>query len=1223
MHEGGASHFEPIAISAESTVVAEYPAEASPHIGYQSEAELEREFIGILESQAYERLHVHSEQDLVANLRRQLETLNQITFSDAEWEQFFSTQVASANAGIADKTVNIQEDHVKLLRRDDGSTKNVRLIDKEHVHNNRLQVLNQYETGVGEGGGKHATRYDVTILVNGLPLVHVELKRRGVDIREAFNQIDRYQRDSFWAGTGLFEYVQLFVISNGTLTKYYSNTTRSQHIKEASGSKRTKKTSNSFEFTSWWADANNRPIQDLPAFAKTFFARHTLLNILTRYCVLTSDRLLLAMRPYQIVATEKILSKIQIATNYKQLGTLDAGGYVWHTTGSGKTLTSFKAAQLATRMPGVEKVLFVVDRKDLDYQTMREYDRFQKGAANSNTSTAVLKKQLEDPSARIIITTIQKLATFIAANRGHEIYTGHVVIIFDECHRSQFGDMHTAITRAFKRYHLFGFTGTPIFAANSGTGGNPQLKTTEQAFGDKLHTYTIVDAITDKNVLPFRIDYVNTIQVGQVADKQVSAIDTERALLAPERLAKIVGYTLEHFDQKTKRSQAYTLGEKRVRGFNALFATASIQAARMYYNQFALQQQGLTPDKRLKVGLIYSYAANEAVGDGVLDEEGFDTYQLEASARDFLEDAIQDYNDLFGTSFDTSSQKFENYYKDLSQRLKNREIDLVIVVNMFLTGFDATTLNTLFVDKNLRAHGLIQAYSRQPHPQLGQDLRQHRLLPRPRRADQRRDRPVRQPRRPRCRPPQALPRVLRRVRREGHRTPRPLPPRPTDHQRDRAEGVHRPLRRHPAADQHPHLVRRLHRPRDPHRPPEPGLPQPLPRLLRRVPQRRGCGEGGHQRRRGLRDRAGQAGRDQRRLHPHARRQVPPGTRRRRRQGAARHHHPRRRRLPVATQQKGPHRGLRRLRLRPRPTRRRMAGLHHRTPRSRTANHHRRRTPQARRDQTLHRPRLRRRHNSDHRHSRDEYPASRLPLRPRERPRREKGKGAVAAGRLPRPLPRPRELGVTQLTLRRPTPSAVAPRSGFEAHECAPTGNPAETTQPRRTGAEPPSQPYSRLMDNQQTTSTEHLDNFNGLVKNQRFVMFTTRSTEGKLVSRPMTIAERENDLFRFVTQDDNDVATQSDGQQVNLSIMDGSIYVSMSGTGRIARSVAKKQELWNRIQEAYAGDAEDPSNVILEVTVETAEYWDGVNQVAALLGLAKAAVTGERPNDGEHGTVQL
>ncbi|MHA7861627.1 type I restriction endonuclease subunit R [Tessaracoccus sp. Y36] len=708
----GAPHFEPIAISAESTVVAEYPAEASAPDGYQSEADLEREFVSILEAQAYERLHVSSEADLIANLRRQLEALNQITFSDEEWRRFFTEQVSSANAGIVDKTVSIQEDHVKLLRRDDGTTKNVRLIDKEHIHNNKLQVLNQYETGVGEGGGNHATRYDVTVLVNGLPLVHVELKRRGVDIREAFNQINRYQRDSFWAGSGLFEYVQLFVISNGTLTKYYSNTTRRLHLAESSGSRRTRKTSNSFEFTSWWADANNRPIQDVTAFAKTFFARHTLLNILTRYCVLTSDRLLLVMRPYQIVATEKILGKIQIATNYKKLGTLDAGGYVWHTTGSGKTLTSFKAAQLAARMPGVEKVLFVVDRKDLDYQTMREYDRFQKGAANSNTSTAVLKKQLEDPSARIIITTIQKLATFIAGNKGHEVYSGHIVIIFDECHRSQFGDMHTAITRAFKRYHLFGFTGTPIFAANSGTAGNPQLRTTEQAFGEKLHTYTVVDAITDKNVLPFRIDYVNTVQVGQVVDKQVSAIDTERALLAHERIAKVAAYTLEHFDQKTKRSQAYTLGAKRVRGFNALFATASIDAARRYYNQFHLQQQDLPSDQQLKIGLIYSYAANEALDDGVLDEEGFDTYGLDASAREFLEDAIQDYNDLFGTSFDTSAQRFENYYKDLSMRLKNREIDLVIVVNMFLTGFDATTLNTLFVDKDLRAHGLIQAYSR-------------------------------------------------------------------------------------------------------------------------------------------------------------------------------------------------------------------------------------------------------------------------------------------------------------------------------------------------------------------------------------------------------------------------------------------------------------------------------------------------------------------------------
>ncbi|PRB41849.1 DEAD/DEAH box helicase [Arthrobacter sp. MYb23] len=724
--------YDPIAVSSESTVVAEYIPDAAVAGSYQSEAELERELIRLLESQAYEYLPITSEAQLVANLRTQLEALNGVIFSDAEWGQFFSERIASANDGIVEKTVRVQEDHVQLLKRDDGSIKNILLIDKQNIHNNRLQVINQYEIGQGDGGSARSNRYDVTVLVNGLPMVHVELKRRGVDIREAFNQIDRYQRDSFWAGSGLFEYVQLFVISNGTLTKYYSNTARRQHLSEAAGSKRVRKTSNSFEFTSWWADAQNKPIQDLPAFAKTFFAKHALLNILTKYCVLTADRLLLVMRPYQIVATERILQRVNISTNYKQLGTVAAGGYVWHTTGSGKTLTSFKAAQLASKLPSVDKVLFVVDRKDLDYQTMREYDRFEKGAANSNTSTAVLKKQLENPGARIIITTIQKLSTFIGANKGHPIYDGHVVIIFDECHRSQFGDMHTAITKAFKRYNLFGFTGTPIFSANSGSGGNPQLKTTEQAFGEKLHTYTIVDAITDKNVLPFRIDYVNTVKVGTVIDKQVSAIDTEKALLATERISQIVSYTLEHFDQKTKRSsmfehsvvtnvaestrtrrQAEAVRErKRVRGFNAIFATASIDAARRYYNHFQMQQEQLPPDRRLKIGLIYSYGANYATDDGILDDEAFDTDALSTDARSFLEDAIQDYNDIFGTSYDTSADRFQNYYKDLSQRLKNRDLDLVIVVNMFLTGFDATTLNTLFVDKNLRAHGLIQAYSR-------------------------------------------------------------------------------------------------------------------------------------------------------------------------------------------------------------------------------------------------------------------------------------------------------------------------------------------------------------------------------------------------------------------------------------------------------------------------------------------------------------------------------
>lgn len=701
-------HYDPIAVSNESTVVAQYvPESMVRETTYQSEDALEKELIRQLERQAYEHLRITSEEQLVSNLKAQLEALNGLTFSDSEWKQLLDGWIAKSGDGIEDKTIRVQEDYQFPLRRDDGSTKNVSLIDKKNIHNNRLQVVNQYEVQ-----GSRANRYDVTVLVNGLPMIHVELKRRGVDIREAFNQIDRYQRDSFWAGSGLFEYVQLFVISNGTLTKYYSNTTRRQHIDDATKQKKAKKTSNSFEFTSWWADAQNKPIQELAAFAKTFFAKHTILNILTRYCVLTADRMLLVMRPYQIAATERILQRIEIATNYKKLGSIEAGGYVWHTTGSGKTLTSFKTAQLASKMPSVDKVLFVVDRKDLDYQTMREYDRFEKGAANSNTSTAVLKRQLEDKNARIIITTIQKLDNFIAANKGHEIFSGHIVIIFDECHRSQFGDMHTAITKAFKRYNLFGFTGTPIFTANMSSGGNPNLKTTEQAFGEKLHTYTIVDAITDKNVLPFRIDYVNTVKMGDVLDKKVSAIDTEKALLAAERIGKVTSYILEHFDQKTKRNDSYALGERRVRGFNALFATASIDAARIYYGEFKRQQEGLVPDKQLKIGTIFSYAANEEVEDGVLDEEEFETNHLSGPARDFLDSAIQDYNKMFGTSFDTSSDKFQNYYKDLSLRMKNREIDLVIVVNMFLTGFDATTLNTLFVDKQLRAHGLIQAYSR-------------------------------------------------------------------------------------------------------------------------------------------------------------------------------------------------------------------------------------------------------------------------------------------------------------------------------------------------------------------------------------------------------------------------------------------------------------------------------------------------------------------------------
>ncbi len=702
--------YEPIAVSNESTVVAEFvrPNEVREE-RYQSEAALERDFIECLQAQAYEYLRIGSEADLVANLRRQLEALNKITFSDREWQQFFGEKIAGANDGIVEKTTRVQEDPIQVLKRDDGSIKNITLLDKQSVHNNRLQVINQYEAE-----GRRANRYDVTVLVNGLPMVHIELKRRGVDIREAFNQIDRYQRDSFWAGSGLFEYVQLFVISNGTLTKYYSNTTRDGHLAEQRGSRRARgKTSNSFAFTSWWADARNQPITELADFTKTFFARHTLLNILTRYCVFDVDRKLLVMRPYQIVAAERMLQRIATATNHRQLGTLAAGGFVWHTTGSGKTLTSFKAAQLARALPQVDKVLFVVDRKDLDYQTMREYERFEKGAANSNTSTAVLQRQLEDPGARIIITTIQKLSRFVAKNRKHPVYDAHVVVIFDECHRSQFGDMHAEITRCFRRYHLFGFTGTPIFADNAGSSGSPLRRTTRQAFGETLHTYTIVDAINDKNVLPFRIDYIQTIKAqGGIRDKQVAAIDTERALLAPERIRQIVGYIREHFDQKTRRASSYRLGNKRLAGFNSLFAVASIDAARRYYAEFQAQQQALPEAQRLKVGLIYSFAANEEEGDGLLGEEAFETDGLDQDSRDFLDAAIRDYNAMFATSYDTSADKFQNYYKDLSQRLKNRELDIVIVVNMFLTGFDATTLNTLWVDKNLKAHGLIQAYSR-------------------------------------------------------------------------------------------------------------------------------------------------------------------------------------------------------------------------------------------------------------------------------------------------------------------------------------------------------------------------------------------------------------------------------------------------------------------------------------------------------------------------------
>jgi type I restriction enzyme R subunit len=704
------SQYNIVIESSEVTVVSEYTPDKRRSTDYQSETALEKDFIKRLVEQGYEYIQIHDEFELIMNVRKQLELLNNYKFSDTEWSHFFAQILSSKNEGIVEKTRRIQDDHVQNLKCDDGTTKNIVLIDKRNIHNNRLQVINQYE----EENGRHQTRYDVTILVNGLPLIHVELKRRGVAIREAFNQINRYQRDSFWASTGLFEYVQIFVISNGTHTKYYSNTTRNQHIKESldMNANRNKKTSNSFEFTSYWADGSNKVIADLVDFTKTFFAKHTILNLLTKYCVFTTEDLLLVMRPYQIAATERILNRIEVAHNYKKMGTVEAGGYVWHTTGSGKTLTSFKAAQLATKLPYVEKVLFVVDRKDLDYQTMKEYDRFERGSANSNTSTKVLKKQLEDSNAKIIITTIQKLDHFISQNKNHEVYKQHFVLIFDECHRSQFGEMHKEITKTFKNYHIFGFTGTPIFAINSSTTNiNPTVKTTPQAFGEKLHTYTIVDAINDGNVLPFRIDYVNTMKLApDIKDTKVKAIDIERAMMAPERISEVVSYILEHFDQKTKRNSYYTFSGRKIAGFNSIFAVASIPMAMAYYTEFKRQTQ--LKNRNINIATIYSFSVNEEVVEDVFPDEGFETDKLDQSSRDFLDMAIQDYNHTFSVNYDTSSDKFQNYYKDLSLRVKNREIDLLIVVNMFLTGFDATTLNTLWVDKNLKYHGLIQAFSR-------------------------------------------------------------------------------------------------------------------------------------------------------------------------------------------------------------------------------------------------------------------------------------------------------------------------------------------------------------------------------------------------------------------------------------------------------------------------------------------------------------------------------
>ena len=701
-----------------STVLAEYKGLNKIETSFQSEDVLEKELIKTLVEQGYERLNINSEDELILNLRRQLEKLNNYSFTDGEWDDFFTKVIANKNDYIIEKTRLIQEDYKQEITLDSGKKKNIYLIDKNNIHNNSVQVLNQYVNN----DGNFDNRYDVTILVNGLPLVHIELKKRGVDLREAFNQIERYQRDSFWAGSGLYNFVQIFVISNGTLTKYYSNTTREFHINNQK-----KKKSNSFEFTSYWADQKNNGITDLIDFAKTFLTKHTLLNVLTKYCVFTSEEDLLVMRPYQIVATEKILNRITIAYNNKFYGTIKSGGYIWHTTGSGKTLTSFKTSQLASKLDFIDKVLFVVDRKDLDYQTMKEYDRFKEGAANSNTSTKVLEEQLNDPNAKIIITTIQKLSQFIKKNENSNVFDKHVVFIFDECHRSQFGDMHKSIVKKFKKYYLFGFTGTPIFPENARTIKGIS-ETTEQIFGERLHTYTIVNAIADKNVLPFRYEYVGRVDIANnVKDEKIYNIDEEKLFDNQMRISLITNYIIDHFSIKTKTSESYVYStldnvidvakknnieeiksKKSINGFNSIFAVSSIKMAKEYYSEFKKQLE--FKKSNLKVALIYSYGVNGE--DGVIDENSESTEALSTDDRTFLENAIKDYNNMFGTSYDTSSERFQNYYKDVSLRMKNREIDILIVANMFLTGFDAKTLNTLWVDKNLKWHGLIQAFSR-------------------------------------------------------------------------------------------------------------------------------------------------------------------------------------------------------------------------------------------------------------------------------------------------------------------------------------------------------------------------------------------------------------------------------------------------------------------------------------------------------------------------------
>ena len=660
---------------------------------YQSEKELEDGMIRDLESQGYERFYGKTSEELYKNLKIQIERLNKVAFTDKEWERFLVEYLDCPNDGMIEKTRKIQENYIYDFIFDDGHLKNIKIIDKKNIHNNILQVCNQIKQK-----GKHKNRYDVTVLVNGLPLVHIELKKRGVSLHEAFSQIDRYGKESFNAENSLYKFVQIFVISNGTYTRYFANTTAQNK--------------NHYEFTCEWADAKNKVIRDLKDFTATFFEKRTILEVLTKYCVFDSNDILLIMRPYQIAATERILWKIESSYQNKKSGKIEAGGFIWHTTGSGKTLTSFKTAKLATELEYIDKVFFVVDRKDLDYQTMKEYQKFQPDSVNGSKDTKELKRSIEKQDNKIVVTTIQKLNEFVKKNPSHEIYDKHCVIIYDECHRSQFGDAQKNIRKSFKNYYQFGFTGTPIFPENA-LGSD----TTAGIFGAQLHSYVITDAIRDKKVLKFKVDY-NDIRAKfkaaetETDDKKLKELE-KRMLLHPERISKVVEYILKVYNTKTHRNEYYNIKQKRLNGFNAMFAVQSVEAAKLYYEEFQKQQENFPEEKRLKVMTIYSFAANEernAIGD--IPDENFEPSAMESTAKEFLDKVISDYNDYFKTNFSTNGNEFQNYYKDLSKKVKDKKIDILIVVGMFLTGFDAPTLNTLFVDKNLRYHGLIQAFSR-------------------------------------------------------------------------------------------------------------------------------------------------------------------------------------------------------------------------------------------------------------------------------------------------------------------------------------------------------------------------------------------------------------------------------------------------------------------------------------------------------------------------------